>query len=418
MKTWLFTWNKEKFEWNDALYGYHEMMDEIHQIGYSFCKWNCHSNKSFDIGDRFFLIKLGSYPKGIIGSGTIASNYFDGSHPYKENTIVKRVYLKFDRIYDYETDSILDYNELLKIDDSFNWLNPISGTIIPASISKVIERKWEELDSEHFLKNFGVEFIKDRVGASKNIILKEYIPLLSQYDFRCVKISEQCIEYKNIHTQEIVYMVLQDRLNIVTQPSIYMDRYIGFAYHNSLMNRFPKRSNKGKTEIYYGTKYDFINTYELETFLKDFNKETREHDYQVKNTWILSVSPNIYDHVSSFNKNGFIDWRQHNNFEIGDMVMIYSSSPKKRIIACAQIIKTDMPKEEKIDDRKFWYKESDYLENESKNRFVRLKLRYFVNNDKLTFSLLKQNGMKNAPQCAMIINDTLHDYIYTTLEND
>ena len=414
MKTWLFTWNKEKYAWDDIVLGYSEMIDEINQIGYSITKWNCHHNKKYNIGDRFFLIKLGSYPKGIVASGTIASVCFEGSHPVYEDKTINRIYLKFDRIYDYEIDTILDYNELLKLSSSFNWSTQLSGILIPASLSMQLERKWNELDSEHFLNNFGVSFVQDRNNAMKNIELLKYVDILEKWDFKLIKKMDTCYEYQNVNTKEIVYMVLQDRLNIVTQPSIVMDRYIGFLYHNSTMTRFCKRYRN----IYYGMKYDFLDEWELETFLKDLNKETQQIEYDVKNHWILSVSPNIYDHVSSFNKNGFIDWHQYNNYDVGDMVMIYSSSPKKRMIACAQVIKVNLTKEEKMKDREFWYKEDDYMKNEEKNRFVRLKLRYFVNDDLLTFAHLKEHGLKNAPQCAMLINEELYQYIYTVIESD
>lgn len=44
--------------------------------------------------------------------------------------------------------------------------------------------------------------------------------------------------------------------------------------------------------------------------------------------WIISANSQMYDHTSSFEHFSFIDWRQgHANFEIGDIVFIYSTRP-------------------------------------------------------------------------------------------
>lgn len=80
MKTWLFTWNRDRWPWDDKLSGYKELISNIHQIGHAYTVWTCGVNKSIQPGDRIFLIKLGSKPKGIVASGTAISPVFEGTH--------------------------------------------------------------------------------------------------------------------------------------------------------------------------------------------------------------------------------------------------------------------------------------------------------------------------------------------------
>lgn len=50
-------------------------------------------------------------------------------------------------------------------------------------------------------------------------------------------------------------------------------------------------------------------------------------------TWLISANGKKYDHISSFNKNGYIDWKQNKfNYEINDIVYIYSTRPIKRVM--------------------------------------------------------------------------------------
>ena len=405
MKTWLLTWNKEKFAWDDERDGYKQMITEINQMGCSYCRWSCGNNRSIQEGDRVFLIKLGNYPKGIVGSGYAASNPFDD-----EDQATRRIFVRFDKIYNYEMDKILGYNELLNISEKFNWMSQSSGVSIPVSIANKLEDRWRDLDSENFLNSFGLEFVQETNEFTGNGL--DISELLAEYDFQFIKQTKKVREYKSSTTHETIYTVLSDELNVVVHPDTFLNGYNGMIYHNSDLTKFPKRLNAGMKEIYYGMKYDFEHEFELELFISALTQKLSKIDYEGKTTWLMSISPKVYDHVSSFKANKFIDTKQFNNYELGDIVLLYSSSPVKRIIAGAQVTKINLTSEEIINDREFWYKDSDYKKNLEYNRFVRLELIHFINDDKLTFEYLKENGLKNAPQSAMKLNEQLFDYIY------
>ena len=48
--------------------------------------------------------------------------------------------------------------------------------------------------------------------------------------------------------------------------------------------------------------------------------------------WLISANASMYDHSSSFEHFGYIDWRQGNGkFAVNDTVYIYCTRPLKKI---------------------------------------------------------------------------------------
>ncbi len=61
---------------------------------------------------------------------------------------------------------------------------------------------------------------------------------------------------------------------------------------------------------------------------------------------MISANSSRYDHTSSFEHNGFIDWRQGNGkFQVNDIVYIYCTRPLKKIQYKCRI--------EKVDEKEF-----------------------------------------------------------------
>lgn len=145
-KCWLLTWNQARWAWDDKLDGYKEMIKEIEQVGKAFFKWTCGVNKSIKAGDRIFMIKLGSEPRGIIASGIAITDVFEGTHWDSEKNALgkkaRRIYIQFDKILDYETDAILPYDELEHLAPDYHWSTQSSGIEIPKNVWDGIEEKW------------------------------------------------------------------------------------------------------------------------------------------------------------------------------------------------------------------------------------------------------------------------------------
>ena len=116
--------------------------------------------------------------------------------------------------------------------------------------------------------------------------------------------------------------------------------------------------------------------------------------------WILSASRKVYDHDKAFRELPYIDWVQRRNFEIGDIVYIYSSKPEHKIDFMAEVIKTDISAANALDDIQYWNDLNKYKDGKQHNRFVRLKLIFQFTHDAITYDQLKAHGLKSNLQGA------------------
>lgn len=135
-----------------------------------------------------------------------------------------------------------------------------------------------------------------------------------------------------------------------------------------------------------------------------------------KTYWILSGNPLMYDSIKAFSDLKEIDWRQSYNYNIGDIVYIYLSKKTHRISIVTEVVKTNIRKGESIDDTKYWL--SNENGNKDVNRFFRLKLIKFINDDRLSYDELKKHGLNVAPQVACKIKDDLLNYIESVVNED
>ena len=149
MKTWLFTWNPKRWQWNDRYHGYLEMKHQIAQVGRAFATWSCGVNKSIKAGDRVFLIRLGMEPRGIIASGFAATGVFEGPHWDRERMtkgeVCRRIYIEFDKILDAESESVLPIDLLNTRFPDVHWSSQCSGIAIPANVATEIETIWKSI---------------------------------------------------------------------------------------------------------------------------------------------------------------------------------------------------------------------------------------------------------------------------------
>lgn len=127
--------------------------------------------------------------------------------------------------------------------------------------------------------------------------------------------------------------------------------------------------------------------------------------------WIISANSQMYDHTSSFEHFSFIDWRQGNvNFEIGDIVFIYSTRPLSMVQYKCVVEKKDLLYPNIRDDKEYWKDEQEYQKSIN-GKFVRLKLIDQIHNLKLNLENLKENGLSAAPQGPVKIKPDLLEYL-------
>jgi 5-methylcytosine-specific restriction protein A len=113
--------------------------------------------------------------------------------------------------------------------------------------------------------------------------------------------------------------------------------------------------------------------------------------------WLISANASMYDHTSSFEHFGFIDWRQGNGkFKVNDIVYIYCTRPLKKIQYKCRIEKIDLDSNNIRNDEEYWVDKSEY-EKSLKGKFMRLVLIEQVYSSKMSLENLLLNGLNAAP---------------------
>ena len=127
--------------------------------------------------------------------------------------------------------------------------------------------------------------------------------------------------------------------------------------------------------------------------------------------WIIPANIEIYDVVSSFAENGFVDWTQgQKNYDVNDIVYIYCGQSIQKVLYKTIVEKTDIPFSESTDDEKFWLNDESY-EKSRNGKFVRLKLLEQIDNEELSYENLRKNGLNGPIRGAMRLKDNLLDYV-------
>lgn len=144
MPTYLLTWNPERWPWEDL----QEYIDEINVSGHTSITWSCSHVKQIREGDRVFMIRLGSEPRGIFASGKAISNVYEKAH-WNRNAKGKPcryIDIQLELLLNPLNEPILFRSELDRgILKNMQWNSRFSGRTIPSEIAIELERKWSEL---------------------------------------------------------------------------------------------------------------------------------------------------------------------------------------------------------------------------------------------------------------------------------
>lgn len=133
--------------------------------------------------------------------------------------------------------------------------------------------------------------------------------------------------------------------------------------------------------------------------------------------WLISANASVYDHYSSFMKNGYIDWHQTVKYKIGDIVYIYCTKPVQMIRYKAVVTAINMPFDEITYDKEFW-KDIRQYEKSKKDKYCRLVLLNEIYNEGLSLSFLIENGLSCAPQGPQKMSAELSGYISRMLNEN
>jgi 5-methylcytosine-specific restriction protein A len=142
MDTVLLAWNPARFPWGNL----QDELSEIRRKGQVTDRWSVGNRTTLKPGSRFFLIRLGVEPRGLVGSGWTTSAPFDGPHWDFEKAAngdtTKYADLYFDALAE---DPIIPMDDLRHPPFSnVHWSTQISGIQIPAPVAEELETIWAQ----------------------------------------------------------------------------------------------------------------------------------------------------------------------------------------------------------------------------------------------------------------------------------
>lgn len=145
MPTYLITWNPKVWEWPE----YADIAREIALEGPKEFRWSLGGGKQIKAGDRLFLLRQGVEPRGIVGSGSAAGDWFTDAHFLPERAAAgeRTTYaiVRFDRVVDGAADptSILPVSTLNALIPGLHTGVQQSGTRIADDIAFAVEQLWQ-----------------------------------------------------------------------------------------------------------------------------------------------------------------------------------------------------------------------------------------------------------------------------------
>ncbi len=137
--TYLFVWNPDKWKWTTL----EKAIEEIQNSGKSTERWSCRSYKTIKPGDRVFLARVGSEPRGIFAAGYVSSEPFLSKHWSGEDKDVFRVLIDFEVLLNPDKEPILT-TDILKIGNlsKQQWTPQSSGISIRQELVEELEAVW------------------------------------------------------------------------------------------------------------------------------------------------------------------------------------------------------------------------------------------------------------------------------------
>ena len=133
------------------------------------------------------------------------------------------------------------------------------------------------------------------------------------------------------------------------------------------------------------------------------------------NYWIIPANPQRYRLADAVQELPFVDWRQHNNFEVGDIVYIYNSRPDSQILYKMEATAVNLTANETVADRQYWVSPMEFETSIMHNRFFRMVPLAENDSDKLTLEDLLEHGLKGVPQGALKVREPLLVYLLNVL---
>jgi 5-methylcytosine-specific restriction protein A len=145
MPTYLLTWNPKL--WSDSQRKKFAKEIEITASGKPLeMRWSTGKRKNIQVGDRLFIVRLGSEPRGIVAAGWATGKSFEDSHWDKKEANGRKMWYvmgRYDRIppFDPPLSTASFTSEPLA---SVRWSPRTGGIEIPRVAAELLEDIWED----------------------------------------------------------------------------------------------------------------------------------------------------------------------------------------------------------------------------------------------------------------------------------
>ena len=143
-KNWLLSWNPSRWTW-DTLAADRATTISVEKADN---RWRCSSSKPRE-GDRVFLIRTGTPPKGVVAVGKITRAPYEAEHWEQARAdageTTRFVDVAFDSVRDATTDEIVPLEQLQSREPGQEWNPQSSGIEIKAKAARTLERLWKAL---------------------------------------------------------------------------------------------------------------------------------------------------------------------------------------------------------------------------------------------------------------------------------
>lgn len=177
MNTYLFVWNPKRWTWDNI----EDVVKQVDKKGISSLRWSCGNTKSIQPGDRIFLVKVGTEPKGIIGAGFATTFPFADRHWGSEKKKTNYIRADFEVLLNPEKDPILTM-DILKTGNlaEQNWTPQSSGISIRPGLVDELEAIWfdflttNKIRHNPFLPNKDSSEKTYSEGAPNQVTLTKY----------------------------------------------------------------------------------------------------------------------------------------------------------------------------------------------------------------------------------------------------
>ena len=141
-----------------------------------------------------------------------------------------------------------------------------------------------------------------------------------------------------------------------------------------------------------------------------FSRESENTKLKLMTSWLFPYDSKKFKLDQCLASQGFVEWHQLNNFQVGDILYFYASLPVKRITHVMKVVKINIRTQDTVDDSKFKTEFYDItLKSEPVNFRVELLKR--LNTEKLTSEELAKYGLKTKRVPVQKLKDSLLKYI-------